>query len=220
MKGRYLPVVACLLVVLALASTATVAAAGGDSQDGDGPNETADSFAVMQGGDCYDVAPLGDGSQSVEDFYDYRAGNGTKYGSYGDKSQEIQENQVSHLFVYDGSQGTNLVMLHDKLNESEGGAITFDISGLPQDHQWVVEDDDYEGRDDNFNYDGTNATIDWMWAPNRTDGAAVRGLENNFSAITIDPAFGKESWAYQERDPRWTWAPDNVPWELQSGDGT
>jgi PGF-CTERM protein len=203
-----------LLLVLSTFSTVGVGAATAM------PTDSPTTYHVTQGDECYEVTAIGDGTTSVEDFYDYRAGNGTKYGSYGDKSQEIQENQVSHLFVYDGSQGTNLVMLHDKLNESEGGAITFDISGLPQDHQWVVEDDDYEGRDDNFNYDGTNATIDWMWAPNRTDGAAVRGLENNFSAITIDPAFGEESWAYQERDPRWTWATDNVSWELQSGDGT
>lgn len=181
---------------------------------------TSPTFHVTQSGQCYEVTPVGDGTESAEEFYDYRAGTGTKYGSYGAGSQAIQENQVSHLFLYRGSQGLSLVMLHDDLNQSEGGAITFDIAGLPSEREWVIEDDDYPNRDDNFDHGATSSTIDWMWADERTDGAVVRGLDADFDAITIDPAFGEQSWAYQERSTPWPYATDDLSWELQSGDGT
>ncbi len=181
---------------------------------------TSPTFHVTQAGQCYEVTPIGDGTVSAEEFYDYRAGAGTKYGSYGAGSQAIQENQVSHLFLYSGSEGLSLVMLHDDLNQSEGGAITFDIAGLPSDREWLVEDDDYQNRDDNFDHAATSSSIDWMWSNGRTDGAIVRGMSADFDAITIDPAFGEQSWAYQERSPQWPDATDDLSWELQSGDGT
>ncbi|WP_276301001.1 PKD domain-containing protein [Halorussus lipolyticus] len=209
-----------LLALLLVVSSVSVAGVGAAA-----PSSSPSTFHVTQGGECYEVAPVGDGTTSVEEFYDYQApGPGYLYGSYGEGSQRVQQNQVSHVFVYRGSQGLSLVMLHDDLNRSQGGGITFDISGLPQDHQWLVEDDDYEGRDDNFQYDGTSAKIDWMWSSGRTDGGVVRGLGNDFSAITIDPAFGEESWAYQERTKNgepapWPYATNDTSWQLQSGTG-
>ncbi|WP_135851127.1 PKD domain-containing protein [Halorussus salinus] len=184
------------------------------------PTGDATTFHVTQGGNCYEVSPLTSSEETVEEFYDYRAGPDTKYGSYGEGSQAVQDNQVSHLFVYEGEQGLSLVMLHDDLNESEGGAISFDLSGLPSDREWVIEDDSYENRDDNFDHSGTSSSIDWMWSPGRTDGAVVRGLGGSFDAITIDSAFGENSWAYQERQNQWQYATDDVDWKLRSGDGS
>ena len=184
------------------------------------PTGDATTFHVAQGGNCYEVSPVTSSEETVEEFYDYRAGPGTKYGSYGEGSQSIQDNQVSHLFVYEGQQGLSLVMLHDDLNESEGGAISFDIAGLPADREWLVEDDSYENRDDNFDHGATSSSIDWMWGKQRTDGAVVRGLGASFDAITIDSAFGENSWAYQERQSQWPYATDDVDWKLRSGDGS
>ncbi|WP_128478278.1 PKD domain-containing protein [Halorussus pelagicus] len=181
-------------------------------------NET--TFHVTQGGQCYEISTVTSDEDTVEEFYDYRAGAGTKYGSYGEGAQAIQDNQVSHLFVYEGAEGLSLVMLHDDLNESDGGAISFDLSGLPESREWVVEDDSYENPDDNFDHGATSSSIDWMWASNRTDGAAVRGLGDSFDAITVESAFGENSWAYQDRDPQWPYAENETDWKLRSGDGT
>ncbi|WP_135823750.1 PKD domain-containing protein [Halorussus ruber] len=221
-----------LLVALLVASsfgTATVGAgslagdatgndaAGNDASESAGDTET---FHVVQGEECYEVTALGSGEKTVSEFYDYRAGAGTLYGSYGEDSQAVQENQVSHVFVYEGEEGLSLVMLHDDLNETGGGAATFDISGLPEEREWVIEDDDYANRDDNFDHGETSSTIDWMWGDNRTDGAAVRGLDADFEGITVEPAFGEESWAYQNRSNPWPFATDEIEdWQLQSGTG-
>ncbi|UPV73845.1 PKD domain-containing protein [Halorussus limi] len=189
------------------------------------PTDSPTTFHVAQGDACYEVSPVTSSEDTVEEFYDYRAGEGTKYGSYGEGSKAIQDNQVSHLFVYKGEKGLSLVMLHDELNASKGGAISFDISGLPSDRKWVVEDDDYPNRDDNFDHGQTNSSIDWMWASGRTDGAAVRGLGGSFDAITIESAFGENSWAYQNRTVDgehrpWPYATNDTDWKLRSGDGT
>ncbi|UPV99879.1 PKD domain-containing protein [Halorussus gelatinilyticus] len=184
------------------------------------PTGDATTFHVTQGQNCYEISPITTSDDTVEEFYDYRSGSETKYASYGENSKAIQDNQVSHLFVYKGSKGLSLVMLHDELNSSKAGAISFDISGLPADRTWAVEDDDYPNQDDNFDHSGTSSSIDWMWDDGRTDGAAVRGLGGSFDAITIESAFGENSWAYQKRDPKWEQATDNVDWKLRSGDGT
>ncbi|MEA5387277.1 PKD domain-containing protein [Haloarculaceae archaeon H-GB11] len=181
------------------------------------------TYTVTQGGQCWEATPLGDGSKSVSDFYDYRSGNGTEFSSYG--TTQLQRDQVSQLFLYRGTSGTSLVFLHDELQSSENetrtaGAITMQFSGLPADGSWVVEDDTYPNRDDNFNHSGSTSKIDWMWAPGRTDGAAFRGLANgSYDAITIEPQFGEDSWAARHRDPRWAYAEDNVTWTFRTGNG-
>jgi PKD repeat protein len=178
-----------------------------------------DTYAVTQGDQCWEIAPVGDGSQTVSSFYDYRAGPETRYSSYG--TTELQESQLSQVFVYRGSEGDSLVVLHDQLNDDDrGGAATFTFSGLPSGGAWAVEDDQYASRDDRFQHSGTTSTIDWMWSPNRTDGAAFRGLDSSsYDAITVDPAFSEESWAAQGRDPAWPYAGDSLQWALRDGSG-
>ncbi|WP_137287825.1 PKD domain-containing protein [Halorussus salinisoli] len=223
-----------LLVALLLASSfGTVSAGSGGTGVGDADRSAAgdaenaagntgtQTFHVVQGDECYEVTAVGSGEKTVSEFYDYRSGPGTLYGSYGDGSQSIQENQVSHVFVYDGADGLSLVMLHDDLNESDGGAASFHVSGLPEDREWVVEDDDYPDRDDNFVHGETESTVHWMWSDGRTDGAAVRGLDGEFEAVTIDAEWGEDSWAYRNRTNPWPFATDDIDdWQLQSGDGT
>ncbi|MEA5408741.1 hypothetical protein VB773_14995 [Haloarculaceae archaeon H-GB2-1] len=146
------------------------------------------TYTVTQGGQCWEATPLGDGSKSVSDFYDYRSGNGTEFSSYG--TTQLQRDQVSQLFLYRGTSGTSLVFLHDELQSSENetrtaGAITMQFSGLPADGSWVVEDDTYPNRDDNFNHSGSTSKIDWMWAPGRTDGAAFRGSRTEVTTPSL-----------------------------------
>ena len=171
------------------------------------------TIAVTQGSNCFTVEPVGDGSMTVEEFYDYRTpetdpSSGT-YSSFG--TDDHQETGVSSMFFYEGSDGTSLVVVHDRLRDDDGGStVSWSVSGLPEDGDLAVQDDYYQNgtQDDNFGYDDGDSTadIDWMWAPNRTDGAAFRGLESDdFDTITIDPGYNEEadewgSWSYSGAD--------------------
>ncbi|UPV76851.1 PKD domain-containing protein (plasmid) [Halorussus limi] len=223
-----------LLLVSSFGAVATGPGAGSGTVDVGTTDETAgnedrtagnagtagQTFHVVQGEECYEITALGDGNRTVSEFYGYRSGAGTLYGSYGERSRAIQQNQVSHLFVYEGEQGLSLVMLHDELDSSRGGAASFSVSGLPADRVWAVEDDDYPNRDDNFVHGETNSTLHWMWGDGRTDGAAVRGISGEFDAITVDAEWGENSWAYRNRSNPWRFATDDVEeWHLRSGTG-
>ncbi|WP_139329020.1 hypothetical protein [Haladaptatus litoreus] len=185
-------------------------------------------FSVHQDGQCHTVTPLGNGSNSVQDFYDYRNNEtdpySDKYSSFG--TNPYQKNQVSNLFLYRGSNGLNLVFLHDKLgtNDSHSSTITMNISGLPA-GSWVVRDDWYgRGRqDDNWGRWGNSGSgneIDWMWAPGRTDGGAYQGLENLGlnDTIRITPRFNERATYWEQ----WPFSGGNnrtQGWQLISADG-
>lgn len=185
--------------------------------------ENQQTFIVEQGGQCIQVTPLGDGSQSVEAFYDYRSPVMNQmglYSSYG--TTEIQQSQVSQVFVYRGSEGLSLVFLHDKFGDETGGFVaTADISGLPSKGEWVVEDDTYNTRNDVFRYSDGSAHIEWGSNGNRTDGAAFRGLRSsNYSTITVDMKFneGASQYPYGE----WDSPPEQNQierWVVRSGTG-
>jgi len=152
------------------------------------------TFAVTQDGSCTDVTPLGDGTTTVESFYDYE--RSPSFSSLG--TQGLQDNQVSNLFVYHGSEGYSLVFVHDKYGSAPyGGTMTATVSGLPSDGEWAVEDDDYQGQDDRYTHKGSVSAIDWMWTNDRTDGGAFRGLTRGEDPeITVDPAFNEEADAW------------------------
>ena len=154
------------------------------------------TFIVEQGSQCVQVTPLGNGTQSVEEFYDYQVLNDTaNYSSLG--TTDIQMDQTSQMFVYRESEGLSLVFLNDKIGPPGGYVATADISGLPTDGQWVVEDDNYTNRDDTFEYNNTGAHIEWSSNGERTDGAAFRGLESpNYSTVTVDIKFNEETNRY------------------------
>lgn len=201
--------------VLAFAVVVVVAAVGVLA-----PTASADpgSVGVSQGGTCQTVTAYGDGSQTVSDFYDYRAGSGTEYSSYG--TQDLQLTNTTQLLVYNGSDGLSLVVLHGKLNDGagDGGHVTFDVSGLPSGGEWAVEDDTYDGRDDNFEHSGSESHIDWFFAPNRTDGAAFRGLGGDYDGITIEPGFNEQ--AHHWGDSSYPWTDRRTDsWILRTGPG-
>jgi PGF-pre-PGF domain-containing protein/PGF-CTERM protein len=199
-----------LLMVTSLFAVAGV----GSAADGD-----PSTYVVKQGSQCWEVEAMGDGSQNVSEFYDYRSPetdpSSNYYSSFG--TEHFQENQVSQLFVYNGSEGVSLVMLHDKMrNGPNASTTTFNVSGLPETREWAVEDDDYDGRDDEFHHSATESTIHWKWAKHRSDGAAVRGLEDtaNYTAVEIQPGFNEDAtywgdWAYSGDEANKT-----VAWKL------
>lgn len=189
-------VLAITLLVL-LAGVATVAFAPSASAV-PGP------VGVSQNGTCHQVTPLGDGTQNVSEFYDYRHGSGTAYSSYG--TTHLQQSQTSQLFVYEGSEGLSLVFLHDEYGDEQyGGTTTFEITGLPSAGEWAVKDDDYgSDTDDDWETNASPVHIDWKWGPSRNDGGAYRGLGTDYDEITIDPAFNEEADHYGD----WAWSTD------------
>lgn len=205
------------LVAVALVMMVVGALAAGPGTAAAQENAT---FIVQQGDTCTEVTPLGDGSQSVEAFYNYEVLNDTaNYSSLG--TTGIQEDQTSQLFVYRGSDGLSLVFLHDEINEPYGFVATADISGLPADGEWAVEDDNYTNRDDVFEYTETGAHIEWNSNGGRTDGAAFRGLgSSNYRTITADITFNDavERYPFEE----WSGSPSDNEierWVVRSGDG-
>lgn len=169
-------------------------------------------FTVTQGSRCVTIKALGDGTKPVSDFYDYRSQYTPVkgiYSSYGTRSLQLVD--TSQLFVYRGSDGLSLVLLHDKLKAGTGtggGVITADVSGLPIDGTWIVEDDTYPGNDDVFAHDGTTSHVEWVWNDgNRTDGAVFRGLESSgYDGITIEMGFNEDSNRYPYR--KWKTPPE------------
>ncbi|EMA45368.1 hypothetical protein [Halococcus saccharolyticus] len=210
--------IALALVVIG-SVVAVVPAAAQDSTEQNG----SDTFIVQQGDRCTEVTALGDGSQSVEEFYDYRSPITDQeglYSSYG--TTDIQESQVSQLFVYRGSEGLSLVFLHDQFGDESGGFVaTADVSGLPADGEWAVEDDSYNNRDDIFEHENGSSHIEWFSNGNRTDGAAFRGLgSSEYRTITADIQFNEEADTYPFEE--WEGEPEANQierWILRSGSG-
>lgn len=197
-RGRRVRLTAGALAVLAVLGTLTALPAVVGAQEAAGPT----TFVIQQGDTCTQIQPLGDGTESVESFYDYRrfADDSedplpANYSSLG--TVDLQMDGTSQVFVYDGSQGLSLVFLHDRINQPDGFVATADVSGLPADGQPVVEDDDYANRDDVFEYTETGAHIEWVSNGGRTDGWAYRGLGSaGYRAITVDIEFNEASNRY------------------------
>lgn len=190
-------VITALVVIALITAGATV---GTGSVAAQSAQSGGDEYAVVQDGECFTIEAFGNGSQSVEEFYDYRTPetepSSYLYGSFG--TQELQEDDTSNLFLYNGSEGTSLVVVHDQVEgNSSGAAVTMQFDGLPEDGEWAVEDDNYsehlgDGPFDEFERDGTSSRATWVYTDNRSDGGAFRGLEGDTN-VTIDPAFNDDA---------------------------
>ncbi|WP_336023536.1 PKD domain-containing protein [Halobellus salinisoli] len=152
------------------------------------------TVAVEQDGVCRVVDPVST-DQTAAEFYDYTGGS-SPYSSHG--TVQYQRNDTSILLFHDGPDGLSLVVVHDRYpgdaNDSgtDGGVASFDVSGLPTEGEWTVEDDDYDDQTDQFSHEGTESELDWVWSDGRNDGAAFTGLEPG-STIRIDPAFNEDA---------------------------
>ena len=152
--------------------------AGGDSSD------SASGAAT----NCLPIDPLRT-QTPVEEFYGYVPDADEPNSQRSNTGLEAKA--TSRLLFYDGPEGLSLVMFHGGGEGDQGGAATFEVTGLPADGEWVVLDDGYEGSRDEFEISDTSATLNWAWGvEGRSDGAVFRGLGDEFE-IRIDPAFNE-----------------------------
>ncbi|MFB6129340.1 MAG: hypothetical protein ABEJ28_00785 [Salinigranum sp.] len=180
-----------------------------------GVSSPGGSFALTQADRCLSITPLA-GDAPIEEFY----GSGLdvrNYSATGAGTRALERPETSLLFLYDGPKGLSLVFVHDKYGDhSSGGAVSFDITGLPPDGEWVVQDDKYDGKTnwDQWSRDGSESRVDWTWRGGRTDGGAFRGLGDDPDlAVTIDPAFNEKAALFgQHYDGHVT------DWQVLSGD--
>jgi hypothetical protein len=206
--------VVCLLFAFVVSPVAIsmtgspVAAQQAGTTDGNGTD-----IVVRQGDQCYPVQAFGNGSQSVEEFYGYRSPSTEPrgwYRAYGEVQGLLRED-TSQILLYNGSNGMSLVFENDGVATTggSGGTVAMNITGLPAEGNWSVQDDSYPGQDDVFDLDNGSAHIEWYWNQgNRSDGAAFVGLESeNWEEITIDPAFNEESPGYPYR--KWDGPPES-----------
>ena len=196
-----------LLTVLVVLCVAVPVATGGVAaqDDTDDGNET--TYSVWQEGECVQLTAYS-GEQSVTELYDYRAphndssvnGNGGSFSSEG--TTEIQQPNESTMFLYEDGNGTlSLVIVHGANKSTSGsGSVTFNITDLPEDGEWTVKDDAYDGPRsyDNWTHTDEYHRIDWTWDERRTDGGAYSGLGDEFKFV-IDPAFNEEAALYGEQ---------------------
>jgi len=186
---------------LVVSSTFGVAAVAGMATAQSGPN----TYTISQGDQCTTIEPLGNGHLTVEEFYDYRTPNTSpssySYSSHG--TTHLQEDDTSSLFLYEGGEGLSLVLLHDRnRGDSGGGAVTMTFTNLPEEGEWVIEDDNYDGADDEFDHRDTSSRITWLWSEGRSDGAAFNGgLDDDF-LIEISPRFNGDAATVQSADGR------------------
>ncbi|MFD1641979.1 PGF-CTERM sorting domain-containing protein [Halohasta litorea] len=193
----------------------TVAADSHDASD----DESDRAYQLVHGYDetqVISVDPIA-GDEPVEEFYDARDPDGQSRSSLG--TSEYQEDDKSMLMLYEGPDGVSLVAVHDKYHEdraegTRGGSLSWTVSGLPEDGEWAVIDDDPgriedDSHDDRFYIDPdhregfsetdgeppgrADALLSWEWSTGETDGVAYRGL-NQDASITITPGFNEESY--------------------------
>jgi len=236
-QRRYRVGIISILVILMVTSLFAPLASGNTSE---GDQET---YYVVQDDQTVEVTPIA-GDEPVEEFYDYRHpfrddGDrdhprwGRSFSSEG--TTEYQADDTSILMLYDGPDGLSLVAVHDRFHENDedgtpGGSVSWELSGLPDDGEWAVIDDDYgwltdEADKDALHYfdadhtdgaagndgepaSGVDAQLSWVWRNSRTDGMAYRLPKNEFS-VTIDPAFNGDSYHRYGDDRRSADGPDN-----------
>lgn len=157
-----------------------------------------DDYAIEQGDDCYELAPVTHETQTVEEFYGYTTssdGEGERYSANTPIGIERTNNGTSSLFLYEGPDGLSLVVLHGAINDTDGGgAATMEFVGLPEEGEWVVQDDPTNLSVEVWNRNATEGrTVDWGWRDRWTDGGAFQGgLDDEFS-IRINASFDEDA---------------------------
>ncbi|QGA80213.1 hypothetical protein LC1Nh_0310 [Candidatus Nanohalobium constans] len=202
-------------------------------EDPEDPKDNETDYTANQGDKEVEISPIS-GNKTVEELYDFRlpdrfdhdnqAQNGATYPEDGPYYQSagtenLQQQETSIMFLYDGPDGLSFVVVHDKAG-GDGGSATWEITGLNESGNWVVKDDLYLSSNgekastnyDNWDVNSSTQTIDWTWGSGGTDGGAFKPLDENFS-FTIDPAFNEDSELYEEF---YDGEIDN--WQVLSGD--
>ena len=216
-----------LLMVASVFATVNVAALGFVGTAEAAPGDPA-TFSVVQDGECIEIESFGDGTESVEEFYDYRASDTEPTGafsSYG--TTEFQADDTTQMLLYNGSEGVSLVVVHDRLEgDQTGGVVTFNVTGVPSGSEWAVRDDYYlnnqgeqpDSNYDNFTIEGDSAHADWFWVNNRTDGGALRAPQGADFSLTVDPAFNDDA-HHDHPDGRYNGGTIDA-WNVRTPDGS
>ncbi len=223
MLGLSAKAVVVVMVVVTVGAVSISMAPIADAQDGtpsDNGTNASETFAVEQGDTCYTVTPIGDGTNNVVSFYDYRT-HGSGYSSRG--TTDLQVEDTSQFFFHKGNGGLSLVFIHDQFSGNRstgGGAVTLVMRGLPVTGGWTVKDDGYAGANDTFTFNKSMTTASWGWNGGRNDGGVYRAPPDDWdSEITIDPQFNREANSY----PYPGWDGDGTMnqverWIVRSGD--
>lgn len=208
------------MVGLAVAGATVPPSRASTGEDGGG-------FALYQDDRCIPIEPLY-GDEPVEDFYDYAYPQDEFFGSFGsdgttyssEGTVELQRDDTSLLFLYEGPDGLSLVVVHGHLHgeDDDGGAVTFAIDGLPESGEWIVMDDylvDEDGdevSEDWWTVDDGTHVVDWTYEPGRTDGGVFWPLEEDLELV-LEPAFNEDAYFADECD-----CGPIERWEVLSGD--
>jgi hypothetical protein len=183
--------VLAILVVFGAVGVGSIGVAG----------QTTGDYVILQGEECRPIELLGNGTESVEAFYDYRSPDTDPsgwYETYGE-ARELLREDTSQIFLYRGSEGLSLVFLHDGVgsNTTSGGTLETEITGLPAGGEWVVRDDEYDGQDDDTFDGGSEASASWAWNEgSRTDGGAYSLNGGDWEAFTIEMEFNENAEQY------------------------
>ena len=236
------------LVALLMTSAlfAPVVSAQSEQPADDEPAADEYTYRIVQGDQAFEVRPI-QGDVPVEEFYDYRdpyqsrenPSWGRSFSSRG--TTDYQQDNTSILMLYHGPNGVSLIAIHDRYHENldnatAGSSVSFQLTGLPDDGEWAMIDDDYGWRiDDEEKGDvaqlgadhrsgaagndgdppaGVDARLSWAWMTGRTDGMAYRGLAQDDLSISIDPAFNENSYHRVGDDRR----PDEEPDDPEEGE--
>ncbi|ATW90091.1 MYXO-CTERM domain-containing protein/PGF-CTERM protein [Halohasta litchfieldiae] len=223
---RYTAVLSGFVALLMITSLFAPVAYAQSQQDDTQSEDDSISYRIVQGDQEVSVEPI-EGDVPVEEFYDYRypyqsrdnLSWGRAFSSQG--TTQYQQEDTSILMLYEGPNGVSLVAVHDKYyenaeNGTPGSSVSWEITGLPDDGEWAVIDDDYDWRNETTEKDDihqlaedhqagaagndgeppedVDARLSWVWTTGRNDGMAYRGLGQDDVSITIDPAFNEESY--------------------------
>ncbi|RRJ32067.1 hypothetical protein [Halocatena pleomorpha] len=223
MLGLSAKTVVVVMVVITVGAMSLSMAPIADAQNGTqtgGGNNASETFAVQQGDTCYTVTPMGDGTNNVVSYYDYRT-HGSGYSSRG--TTDLQIDDTSQFFFYKGNGGLSLVFLHDQFSGNRstgGGTVTLVMRGMPVTGGWTVKDDGYAGANDTFTFNKSMTTASWGWNGGRNDGGVYRAPPDDWKGeITIDPKFNREA----EHYPYSGWEGEGTMnqverWIVRSGD--
>lgn len=172
-----------------------------------------------------EVEPLSNG-ETVESFYGVQAGV---------SDTGLEQPDTSIIFLWEGPDGTSLVVVHDEAGTLGGGAATLNFTGypafgvpsvgpapaIPGEGNWVVKDDpaDFQAPSEPPN------VVSWSWLDYYNDGGAYRGGMNGTFVIHVEPAFNGsalepprdpgtvDDWVFLSGDPA---NPTEIPLDMET----
>lgn len=158
--------------------------------------EASNSEAILQQDRRTFLVSMIEADENAEEFYGHDSSSATG-------AQDIQRQNGSIIFLFQGNDGIHLVLMHGKYGEEDSGSASFNFSSNDIDNEsWTVQDDLYfndegeraESLYDLWNVNQTPQTVHWTWGGENNDGGALN-LGEDFE-ITVTPGFNQEARLY------------------------